>query len=126
MDVQRTLAELAAQGPGSPIKQNAPDGKNVTELVREDPTPSPKTSTAVAVIERSGRHHHVRMTEVYRVLRGELNLHVDGETVVLRERDEFTIKPGVVHWGESDPENPAWIEVVCTPAFSPEDLIPDP
>jgi mannose-6-phosphate isomerase-like protein (cupin superfamily) len=126
VDVQRTLAELSAQRPGSLIKQNAPDRKNVTELVREDPTPTSETSTAVAVIERSGRHRHVRMTEVYRVLRGELTLHVDGGTVVLRERDEFTIKPGVIHWGESDPRGPAWIEVVCTPAFSPEDLIPDP
>jgi mannose-6-phosphate isomerase-like protein (cupin superfamily) len=126
MDVQRILAELTAQRPGSPIKQNAPDGKNVTELVREDPSSSLGSSTAVAVIERSARHHHIRMTEVYRVLRGELTLHVNRDTVVLKEHDEFTIRPGVIHWGESDPESPAWIEVVCTPAFSPEDLIPDP
>jgi quercetin dioxygenase-like cupin family protein len=126
MDVQRILAELAAQMPDSTIKQNAPDGKNVTELVREDPASSPGSSTAIAVIERSQHHHHLRMTEMYRVLRGELTLHIDRDTVVLKEHDEFTITPGVVHWGESDPEKPAWIEVVCTPAFSPEDLIPDP
>jgi quercetin dioxygenase-like cupin family protein len=66
------------------------------------------------------------MTEVYRVLRGVLTLHVDQRTFVLHAGDVLTIEPPAVHWGESDSDDPAWVHVTCYPAFSPEEYVLDP
>jgi quercetin dioxygenase-like cupin family protein len=126
MDVARAIAELQAGNPLGRIVQNAPDGKHVTEIVREDPGRSSGRSSAVAVIERSPRHHHPRMTEVYRVLRGQLTVHVDDATVVLNKDEKLTIKPGAIHWAESDSDDPARVHVLCVPAFSPDECILDP
>ena len=125
MDIQTILAELRAAYPGANLVRNAPDGRNVTEIVCELPATDPRQSRAIAVIERSPRHHHVAMTEIYRVIKGSLNLYVGEAFAVLHAGDEFTITPPEVHWATSDPKNPAWVEVICNPAFSAHEFILD-
>ena len=105
--------------------ENAPDGEAITELVREDGG-TPEQSRAVAVIERSPRHFHKRMVEVYRVLHGSLTLHVDNEVHHLETGEQFRIDPERRHWAESDPDDPAWVEVTCTPAFTAADYFLEP
>ena len=126
MDVEEIKAQLRQQHPESRIVENAPDGTRITELVREDAdTANAVSSSAMAVIERSPRHHHDQMTEVYRLVRGTLTLFVDQETHQLAAGDEFRIDPGRTHWAESDPADPAWVEVICTPPFTPADYFLD-
>lgn len=43
------------------------------------------------------RHHHKIMTEVFYMLKGELELIFDDETIVLREGDTITVAPHVWH-----------------------------
>jgi len=44
------------------------------------------------------RHRHERGTEIYTVLRGQLQLYInDGEIQTLKEGDEIVILPGTVH-----------------------------
>ncbi len=43
------------------------------------------------------RHHHKIMTEVFYMLKGEMELVFDDETVVLSEGDTITVPPNVWH-----------------------------
>ncbi|MEM7571788.1 MAG: cupin domain-containing protein [Bacteroidota bacterium] len=43
------------------------------------------------------RHHHKRMTEVFYMLEGEMELVFDDQTVVLRAGDTITVPPNVWH-----------------------------
>lgn len=77
---------------------------------------------AVAVIERSQPHFHLRMTEVYRVLRGMLYLACSREGHVLRVGESITIRPGQIHHARCGGE-PTWIEVESSPPRSSDDHI---
>ena len=46
------------------------------------------------------RHHHKRMTEVFYILDGEVDLIFDGETVTLAPGDTLTVPPNVWHAAE--------------------------
>ena len=43
------------------------------------------------------RHHHKRMTEVFYMLQGELELIFDDESILLKEGDTITVPPNVWH-----------------------------
>lgn len=107
-----------AQYPGKPIKM-LPE-VNPTEIICEfDPKAShPEWSLAIAVIDRSEPHFHKRMTEIYRVVKGELVLHVGKDEFVVYEGQEWCIVPGKVHWAEG---NETWVEVYCSPGYDPSD-----
>ena len=47
------------------------------------------------------RHHHKKMTEVFYVLDGELELIFDAETIVVKQGDTVTVPPNVWHESES-------------------------
>jgi mannose-6-phosphate isomerase-like protein (cupin superfamily) len=118
LDAQKVLAELQQQYPGAAIKQLPED--NPSEIVCEfDPGEKhPDWSLAVAVIDKSEPHFHRRMVEVYRIMRGQLNLHINDEELIMYEGQEYTITPGIIHWAEG---NETWVEVYCAPAYNPED-----
>lgn len=63
-----------------------------------------------------GRHFHVRQTERFDLLEGEIVLTVDGETHRLRAGDSFTIPPRVVHAFEVTSAGPARILTEFRPA----------
>ena len=110
-DVSRIREELLRMFPGARVKV-APDR---AEMVAEI-----EPGRAVAVIERSVPHFHKRMTEVYRGLRGTLYVACGGRGHVLEAGDALTIEPGNVHFARSAGE-PAWIEVLSEPDWTPED-----
>ncbi len=118
MDAAKVVAELTAEHPGSQIKQLPAD--NPTEIVCEfDPGQKhPDWSLAVAVIDNSAPHYHRVITEVYRILRGELTLYVGHEQFTMYEGQQYSILPGNVHWAEG---NETWVEVYCSPAYTAED-----
>jgi mannose-6-phosphate isomerase-like protein (cupin superfamily) len=118
MDAQKVLAELQQQYPGAHIKQLPADAPK--EIVCEfDPSANhPEWSLAMAVIDRSEPHYHNRIVEIYRIVRGQLKLHVNHEEHIMYEGQEYTVTPGVVHWAEGDE---TWVEVYCSPAYTQED-----
>jgi mannose-6-phosphate isomerase-like protein (cupin superfamily) len=75
---------------------------------------------AVAVIERSQPHFHLKMQEIYRVLRGTLYVACKGQGHVLRKGDSITIEPGEIHSARAADE-PVWIEVESSPPWSRDD-----
>ena len=75
---------------------------------------------AVAFIERSVPHFHLKMSEIYRILRGTLYVSSGGKGYVLHKGDTMTIEPGLVHFARGD-GGPAWIEVESMPPWSPDD-----
>lgn len=120
MDRERVVAELESLYPGKNILQLPSD--NPREIVCEtDPTTDHSDkSVAIAVIDISAPHVHQKSTEVYRVLRGEVNLYVGKDRVILKEGDSFKIEPGNIHWASADG---AWVEATSTPGWTPEDHI---
>ncbi|MGB0391934.1 MAG: cupin domain-containing protein, partial [Salibacteraceae bacterium] len=43
------------------------------------------------------RHHHKKMTEVFYMLEGEMELIFDDETIILKQGDTLTVPPNVWH-----------------------------
>jgi mannose-6-phosphate isomerase-like protein (cupin superfamily) len=71
---------------------------------------------AIAIIERSEPHFQREITETYRVLRGTLLVARAGEGFVQQVGDSITITPGQIHHAKALGD-PAWIEVLCEPAW---------
>jgi mannose-6-phosphate isomerase-like protein (cupin superfamily) len=110
-EIERITAELLNLYHGCRVKI----AEDKAELVAEI-----SDGFAVAVIERSLPHFHLKMTEVYRVLRGSLCVACGGKGHLLREHETITIEPGQIHSARGVGE-PAWIEVESVPPWSPDD-----
>jgi len=111
LEVERIREELLSSYPGCRVVI-AEDKREIVAEISD--------GFAVAVIERSQPHFHVEMQEVYRVLRGTLNVACGGQGCVLRESETITIEPGNIHFARSMGE-PAWVEVRSTPPWSLDD-----
>ena len=105
-------------------------GKNVilnnesapTEILCEiEPTSEHANySMAISVIDKSIPHYHKILTEEYKVLKGNLKLHVDNKEYALRPGDMFSVKPNQIHWAEGIE---TWIECHSTPGWTSQDHI---
>jgi mannose-6-phosphate isomerase-like protein (cupin superfamily) len=109
--VEHYRSKLLVAYPGSQIKV-APDQR---EMVAEI-----TGGRAIAIIERSQPHFHREITETYRVLRGTLLVARAGEGFVLQVGDSITITPSQIHHAKAIGD-PAWIEVLCDPAWRADD-----
>jgi len=120
MDAKAIISELQAEYPGKPIKclPESEPKEIICEFDSRDDHPD--FSYAMAVIDQSKPHVHRRTTEIYRVVKGELKLHVGEEEYVIYEGQAWTILPGQVHWAEGDA---TWVEVYCSPGYDPADHI---
>lgn len=118
MNAERVVAEMKKLYPGSNIKKLPPE--NPTEIVCEPPFDNVDHSIAVAVIDKSVPHKHLKTREIYRVTKGTVRLFVGDKEIELQEGDQYIIEPGTVHSAEG---NESWIEVDCTPAWTPKDHI---
>ncbi len=107
IDIEKTRAELLASYPGCEVKV-AEDGR---EMVAEI-----SAEFAIAVIDRSTPHFHLKTRETYRVLRGTLYVACGGQGHVLHKREEITIEPGQIHYARAAGD-PVWIEVECVPGW---------
>lgn len=77
--------------------------------------------TAIEVIVKSKPHKHLKMVQRYTVLSGNMELHVDDETILLAEGDKYVIIPGKVHWATSNDET--LVELYSVPGWTKEDHI---
>ncbi len=109
--IEHYRSELLVAYPGSQIKV-APDQREIVAEITGE--------SAIAIIERSETHFHRVITETYRVLRGTLLVARAGEGFVLQVGDSITITPGQIHHAKALGD-PAWIEVLCDPAWRADD-----
>lgn len=75
---------------------------------------------AIAIIDKSAAHKHLKTQEIYRVTLGELKVFIDGKETILKEGVELIIEPGQVHWAEG---NETWIECYSKPGWTVDDHI---
>ena len=120
MNTQAVTTKLRMRYPGKTIIKN--NEKDPTEILCEvEPTSKhPDHSLAVSVIDKSLPHVHEKSTEIYKVVRGKLELNVDGKIIKLIEGEKHTISPGQTHWAEG---NETWVECSSKPGWTPEDHV---
>jgi len=77
---------------------------------------------AVAEIEKSQPHYHLKTHETYTLISGILNVHI-GESVVrlIVPGKSVEIPMDVIHWAEKIGEERPRISVLTVPAWVPED-----
>jgi len=120
MRINEVIEELKKTYPGKTIILN--DKNNLTEILCEVDPPSAHAdySVAVSVIDSTIPHYHNESTEVYEVLRGEIDLTVDGKTFHLKKGESMTIQPGEIHSAKGDE---TWIKCTAKPAWKITDHI---
>jgi len=120
MNAKKVTEELQRKYPNKNIIKNDPN--NPTEIICEiDPTSDhPDYDKAIAVIDYSIPHYHLKSTEEYIVLSGELLVTVDGKEYSIAEGKNLIIKPGQHHTAKG---NETWVECISKPGWTPEDHI---
>jgi len=80
-------------------------------------------SLAQAVVDpgKSSRPHQLKSSEVYYVLAGEGEMHVDSDTALICSGDAVVIPAGSVQWVKSVGDSPLVFLCVVDPAWRPED-----
>lgn len=98
------------------------DGRRKHFVCEVDPVSKhPEYDRAVEVIIQSIPHKHLKMTQYYTIISGNLELHVGKEVVYLTPGDKYTVLPGNAHWAKSDDE--CWVEIYSEPGWTREDHI---
>jgi quercetin dioxygenase-like cupin family protein len=116
----RILGQLSAAYPG----KNCYDMSGTAEHFVCETEPVSEHAgydKAIEVIISSKPHKHLKMTQSYTILKGNLELHVDDEVINLKPGDNYTIEPHKVHWATSEDE--CWVEIYSKPGWTKEDHI---
>lgn len=117
----RILNQLKTQYPGA--KSYDLDGRGEHFVCEIEPvTEHPEYDRAVEVIIDSLPHKHLKMTQYYTILSGNLELHNGKEIVWLHPGDKYIVRPGNIHWATSNDE--CWVEIYSEPGWTKEDHIP--
>lgn len=77
--------------------------------------------TAAEVIIQSKPHKHLKMTQTYTIVEGELELYCDDEMYLLKKGDVHTILPGIVHWAKGSADTLSILH--SRPGWTKEDHI---
>jgi mannose-6-phosphate isomerase-like protein (cupin superfamily) len=122
MNVEKIKRQLASKYPGKSIFANPDASGEIREIICEiEPSSDhPEWSIAVAVIEKSQHHFHLHTTETYKVLQGELTLHVGEQSILLKPGESWQITPGNIHWAEG---KDTWVECRSVPGWTLSDHI---
>ncbi len=117
---KRILEELYQQYPGTKAYDlNGRDEHFVCEV--EPVNAHPEYDRAIEVIINSLPHKHLKMTQHYTIIKGNLELHIGKKIIKLNPGDKYTINPGNIHWAKSD--NESWVEIYSEPGWTVEDHI---
>lgn len=118
---ERILKQLRTKYPNA--KSYDLDGSGAHFVCEIEPVSEhPEYDRAIEVIIHSNPHKHQKMTQVYTVISGTLELHCDTDTIVLQSGDTHTVLPDCIHWAKSD--NECWVDIYSTPGWTKEDHIP--
>ena len=77
----------------------------------------------VTIVNKTKKHYHKKLTEVYYVLKGKIAVEIDGQTENLETGSMIMIYPNTNHQARKVSEEPAEILVVCSPPWGEEDEI---
>lgn len=77
----------------------------------------------VTISDSTKKHYHKKLTEVYYVLNGSIDVELDGEIKHLDEGSLIMIFPNTEHKAWKTSEKDAEILVACSPPWSEEDEI---
>lgn len=118
MNTTKTVEQLKEQYPGATII--AIPSEEPSEIVCEvEPTSDhPEYSIAISVIDRSAIHYHLKSTETYHIIKGELDVYIDGIPHHLKRGEFITIKPNSKHYAIG---NETWVECRSEPGWTAED-----
>ena len=75
----------------------------------------------IKITKTTKKHYHNKLTEFYYILKGILNVNIDGNIENLKEGDIIMISPGTIH--EAHSKQGAEILVICSPQWTEEDEI---
>lgn len=116
---EKILKQLQEKYPGK--KAYDLDGRGMHFVCEIEPVDEhPEYDRAIEVIISSKSHKHIKMTQYYKILKGDLEFHVGDETVNLHEGDTYIVEPGLPHWGKGDE---CWLEIYSTPGWTKKDHI---
>lgn len=116
MNVKKVIGELKRKYPNKNIVQFP--GEIICEV--EPTSKHTQFSKAIAVIDQSVQHRHLKAQEDYTVIKGKLILAVDGKEYNLPEGQSLVIQPGQIHSAKG---NETWVEVLSSPGWTSEDHI---
>lgn len=117
MNVQKVISELKKKYPGKKIIITDPESPG--EIICET-KPGKDESEAVAVIDYTRLHYHKKLTEVYGVTSGELEMTINGKTKIIKQGESIELLPGTKHSAKG---SATWIKVYSIPGWTPEDHI---
>jgi mannose-6-phosphate isomerase-like protein (cupin superfamily) len=122
MNVAKVIKELTIQYPGKKILKNKNRAGVITEIICEiEPTGEhPEYASALAVIDSSSMHHHIKSTEAYKVIKGTLKVFKKNKEYILHKGNKIIIKPGEIHacFGRE-----TWIKCYSKPGWTFQDHI---
>ncbi|OGH10177.1 MAG: hypothetical protein A2152_03785 [Candidatus Levybacteria bacterium RBG_16_35_6] len=119
MNAERIVNQLKQEFPGKNILQLPPDNPN--EIICELES-TPEFSVAIAYIDQSVPHYHTKTREKYIIEQGRLILNEAGRETELREGDEYTVYPPIIHSARGKSTR---VRVESKPGWIPEDHILD-
>ena len=74
----------------------------------------------MAVVDKIRPHYHLKLTEIYEVIRGTLIVYLGDKTYIVHKNEKIEIKPNTTHWAEGDE---TWFFAHSRPGWTPEDHI---
>ena len=77
----------------------------------------------VTITDATKKHYHKKLTEVYFVLKGAIDVELDGKTEHLEKNELIMIFPNTEHKAWKTTEEDAEILVACCPPWTEEDEI---
>ena len=77
----------------------------------------------ITISDSTKKHYHKKLTEVYYVLKGSIDVEIDGKTEHLEKDSLIMIFPNTQHKAWKTSKEDAEILVVCSPPWSEEDEI---
>lgn len=117
---KRIINTLKTKYPGK--KSFDLDGRGCHFVCEVEPTQEhPEYDRAIEVIISSKPHKHIKMTQYYTILSGNLELHIGDQMVRLKTGDTYVIPPQTVHWATSIDE--CWVEILSKPGWTKEDHV---
>jgi mannose-6-phosphate isomerase-like protein (cupin superfamily) len=117
---ERIIQSLKEKYPGK--KAFDLDGRESQFVCEVEPTEDhPQYDRAIEVIINSKPHKHLKMTQYYSVISGNLELHVGDRVINLKPGEKYTVEPNNVHFAKSNDE--AWVEIYSTPGWTKEDHV---
>ncbi|MFC1600620.1 hypothetical protein ACFL25_00915 [Patescibacteria group bacterium] len=81
----------------------------------------PEYDRAIEVMISTRPHKHLKMTQYYTIIFGNLDLYIDDKVIKLKTGDKYTVATGKVHWAKSNGE--CWLEIYSEPGWTKEDHI---